>query len=646
MSSLGPLQLIAGAALGNNTAVAISADLTSAINEYRTTTLISPLANTLATGNISSILGSSVLTQVETLSATNCPALSDSTPSASASAIGVILTGSASGGNSVNGFTGIITDVGNLYLGSGDDSVFLQVFTGAQGYITSTNQYILAANNSNSYLGSSFTNMNSLITGDLDQVTLAFGSFGSDLSKLGQAIGLDNLDKLGSPLAVLQQLLNVAGLTPRIANELSSMGIDQDSIVDPPVNLAQLLILEKTLYAMFSRITGNDLTQILQILSVTTPGIQYLTDLLNPVKIFPQSFYSLTLKTFEGLRGIYLNQSGSVNVGLVGSLPSYVLTDYQRLAQVVPQDQALASQCLRVSLQQIKNIQNLTLPDLATGYAGLTTTKGLSDINGLSTPVPQDVLDYYSSAYSTGTGPEGTLVLGDVLGALNGYGYIDRITNTVTSLSSLSSDPDYANLIVTYQRMNTTVSGGYGDAIIGPITIPSGPGAGTYTEVANVQTAAANAFSNGLIPNAQSYISAIISSNPTTTTSMNTDWTAMGQKIISENAYLANASIIIGDLIPNQRSVIMGFIQSLPEYGTDTKANGTFEFLNAIADSTTQGGQAIIGALRQGQNTELLNSIGIGTNIDIPTTFKQPPPQMNTSASEYSESEAANAVIR
>jgi hypothetical protein len=645
MSTLGPLQLIAGAGLGNNTAIAVSADLTAAINDYKSTDLIAPLSATLLNSEAGNLLGG-LLTTLETLSATNCPALSDSTPSASASAIGVILTGSAASGNSINGFTGIITDVGNLYLGNGDDSIFLQVFTAADGYITSTNQYILAANNSSNYLGSSFTNMNSLITGDLDQVTVAFSSFGADLTKLGSAINLESISKLGSPIALLQQLINVAGLTPRIITELENIAINQEDIGDPPVTTVELLRLERNLYAILRNITGNSLDEVLQILDVTTPGLTSAADLLNPVKIFPNSFFTLTVKTADGLRGIYLNQTGSVNVKLLDSLPSYVVRDYQRLSQAIPADQALANQCLRISLQQIKNIQALSLPQLAQSYSGLTTTKGLTDINSLTSPVPQDVLDYYSAGFATGTGPENTLVLGDLIGAVAGWGYTDPISNTVVALNSLSSDTDYSNLVVTYSRMNTTLSGGYGDANAGPITIPSGPGAGTYTATANVETAAGNAFSNGLIPIAQTYIAGVISNNPTATSDLNDQWVGMAEKIISENNNLASASIDIGELIPNQRSVVLGFVQSLPEYGTDTNSDGTAAFLEQIADKTTQGGQAIVGALRQGQNTALLNSAGIGTNINIPTTFKQTPPQINTTASEYTESEAANSVIR
>ena len=72
-------------------------------------------------------------------------------------------------------------------------------------------------------------------------------------------------------------------------------------------------------------ITGNELQQILNILRVTTAGITTLADLLNPVKIFPRSFDTLTAPTNNGIRGIYINASGAINSKLEAELPLSVL---------------------------------------------------------------------------------------------------------------------------------------------------------------------------------------------------------------------------------------------------------------------------------------------------------------------------------
>jgi hypothetical protein len=664
VSTLSPLQLIAGAGLAGNTALAPSSDLTATIASYRSTALVAPFAATVGNGQASGILGGSYATLL-ILTAGTCPPLSDSTPVASAATLGILLSNNASAGNSAGGFTSLIPQFGEIYLGSGDNSIFVQVFTSAEGYINSTNNYILSVNNSNSYFGSSFTTMNSLLTADLDQVNLAFAAFGTDLKNLGEAIGLDNLDNLGSPLALLQQISTVAGLTPRLLQELDILNISPDVVFDPPVLLAPLLLLEKVLYRTYQEITGNDLKEILMLLNVTTPGITSLADLLNPVKMFPNSFFSLTVKTVNGLRGIYLDRTGSVNFKLLDSLPAYVLDTYQLLAQATPADQALANQCLRVSLQQIKNIFDVPLPALAESYLRLVTTKDLPLINALTTPVPQSVLNFYNTTFAAGTGPENTLILGDLIGAAAGVGYIDKITNAVSILNSLASDPNIANLTVTYQRMNILMNSlsNWGNPAGNTVTIPSGIAQGTYTATYEtvtitpeegppfdievlIETAGGNAFRTGLIPNAQSFINSFVTTNPNTASTLTSNWTSMSQKLISENNNLESASIVIEDLISDQRDVVLGFAQNLPTYGTDTKENGAAQYLAQVANKATLGGQAVVGALRQGRNVAVLNTAGIGTNLEIPDTYQSPPPEANIAAAEYSESEAANLVIR
>ena len=74
-----------------------------------------------------------------------------------------------------------------------------------------------------------------------------------------------------------------------------------------------------------TQITGAELAQILRLLRVTTPGIATMADLVNPVKLFPLSFNTLTAPTANGLRGIYINAQGAVNTSLETTLPASVL---------------------------------------------------------------------------------------------------------------------------------------------------------------------------------------------------------------------------------------------------------------------------------------------------------------------------------
>ena len=250
----------------------------------------------------------------------------------------------ASFGNSINGFTGVITDIGNTYLGQGNTTVFAQVFTAAQSYIQQNNDFINTAVNSQTYLGSTFTSMNSLITGNLTDVNLALPSFGSDLEKLGFLIDLNNLGNFGKPSTIFRQLATVTNLTPRITMALKQVNFSArqiENITDPDTQLSDSE--EARLYRAMLLITDVALQQVCDILQITlpvaggsaaqpqNPGLTTMADLLNPVKIFPTSFASLTVRTYNQnttseLRAIYLNATGTINSKLIEYLPRYVIT--------------------------------------------------------------------------------------------------------------------------------------------------------------------------------------------------------------------------------------------------------------------------------------------------------------------------------
>lgn len=310
---------------------------------------------------------------------------------------------------------------------------------------------------------------------------------------------------------------------------------------------------------------------------------------------------------------------------------------YERLSKIIPPDQALACKAMSVSLQQIKNIDTLSLPQLAVAFVNTVTTKDLDQINALTTAVPPEVAEFYTNIYATGTGTGNTLVLTDLLGAAVGVTYIDQLNNVVTTLNSIGNG--LANLTTIYTRMENTVNGVYGNAITGPVTIPAGYAAGVYAN-------AEEAFSNALISNAVIEIGNIITAYPTETTSLNTEFDTMAQKIISETDNLTLATINIAELNTDDRSPVMSFVESLPEYGINKEQNGPTWFLEQVADITTLGGQAIVACLREGQNLAVLNNVGIGVDTAIPSEPSSPNPVANLIPSTYTESQAANLVVK
>ena len=198
--------MIAGATLSNNGGIRIANTWTAAVNSYTGTTLLTPFFAAVANSAAANISVNTLVNMFTFCSAT-VPALADNTPAAYIDL-----------GISFSGFTGVITSQGISYLGSGNVTVFAQVFSAAQGYVGATNNYINTSINSQTYLGSTFTTMNSLITGNLSDVNLAMRAFGTDLAALGQLIDLDNLGNFGSPAALLRQLATLTNITPGVSN--------------------------------------------------------------------------------------------------------------------------------------------------------------------------------------------------------------------------------------------------------------------------------------------------------------------------------------------------------------------------------------------------------------------------------------------
>ena len=640
-SILTPLQMIAGATLSNNGGISLANTWTAADSAYTGTNLISTYFSAVnaAYSNTAANISGNTLTSLVTFCSGTVPALADNTPAAYAGL----------GTNALSGFTGIVTAQGNGYLGSGNITVFAQVFSSAQGYVGTTNNYINSSINSQTYLGSTFTTMNSLFTGNLSDVTLAMNTFGLDLKALGQLIDLNNLGNFGSPAALFRQLVTLTNITPGIRTALIQAGLTEASIGDltnPNINLDTNV--QRLAYLGMQNITGTDLEQILAIFGVTTTNINTMADLLNPVKIFPNSYPSLTVRTYNQdttsvLRAIYDNNQGTVNSKLLIYLPNFVLTlagpgtiTYERLSRVIPADQALANKAIQVSLQQIKNINNLTLPQLAAAFTNMQTTKDLPSISALQQAVPASVAAYYATTYATGSGPNGTLVITDLLGAAVGIPFTKDLTNVTTTINSMTTAGILGTLTVTYGRMTATVNGEY--SVGNTVIIPPGPGEGTYSNVDSALSA--------LISNAASEVSGIESSYPTQSANLNANFNDMAASLSSERTNLGLASIDIGNLLATGRGPIMSFVQSLPNYGLNTEKNGPAQFLETVADLNTQGGQAIVACLREGRNNSVLNAVNVGVDTNIPSTPATVPPQANLIPSTYSDAEASKLVVK
>ena len=374
-----PLQLWAGVGMYAGNAIATNAVLTTNVAAYNALTPITNLltAISLATGNVSLGITAGTVANLKSIGASVsgnfCPALGDSVPSNVALTVGNA------------GYATSITTSASTYLGGGDFGKFAQAFGAAQGYISLTNGIINSAVNVNSddFLGPTYTGMDNLISGDIGKVNLAFPAFGADLANIGCAVKFGRPDQIGTPASLLQNLAEcgnmINGSTPCVTTALQAQGLSDKNIADLVNNNVRSLFnpngltqnqfdtLQRAAYPALVNVTGDCLTEVLSILDCTTPNIATMADLLNPTKLYPTSFSSLTLPTPNGSVLIY-NTDGSVNSAIEAILNSGTVTPKgcDDLAKVIPSAQAQANRALQIAYQQIKGIRATTTQQLAT----------------------------------------------------------------------------------------------------------------------------------------------------------------------------------------------------------------------------------------------------------------------------------------
>jgi len=664
-SILTPLQITASAALLNNQGLKpLPSALTAALAAFNATPLITAYQAAVAYYLAQTYKTTSTLTALLSMGSTTCPALGNSIPAAPIGTFTNLVYPTATTGSvvvqelstSLYGFSGLAEQTGNAYLGNGDAGRFAQGFLTVQGFISITNDYINSAVNANTYLGPTFTNMDALVTADISTVNTDIENFGVDLEKQGQLVNLANLNLYGTPAGLIQQISAQAGITdaaiPVLQQALTNAGLSRTNIRDLVQNNVQSLLnpsglsanqfdrLQKVAWLAMTAVGADELTQILSILEVTTPNIVALSDLLDPVKVFPLSYATLQTPSPDGSVPIF-NSTGAVNSDIQPIVNSYLPSQSgcDELGKIIPQADAVANKAIQVALQQIPGIANSSLPALAEtarGYTdqswdpaqpylvndlvadgetvpefyraqqdvpagidignttywspttldGLSTMAGLPLVQDLATPVPAAVTSFFANNIATGTGPEGTITTCDVLGTAIDYNNIatpfDTATATITALDGAG----------TLNALKATYAG--------------------------MLTAANDAAMIAYIATANADISTVIAAAPASTTILNTAFVAIAQSLSDEKALQIRAGINYFDLPPGEQTSVMAFIQNLAGYAQLTADCEAAEFLEQIADTSIVGGQALIGAMREARNKQYIQESNMFMFNNVP----------------------------
>ena len=639
---LTPLQLIAGSALINNGGITVGYDLTQSINQYNQTAVISAWQNAVNYYVAQSWSTPSTLEDLLSIGNSVCAALGNSIPTGAPTPRPVA-------GPVNTGFSGLVVDTANLYLGNGDVGKFAQAFFAAQSYCSSANLFINSAVNAQTYLGPTFTGMDSLTTNNISVVNANFDGFGTDLFNQGKLYDLANIDLYGTPAGLLQQIAKVARIqsgtlkiieAPLLATGLTTANIK--TLISGGTNIteSQFNQLQKLAYTGMTQVTGDELAQVLAILNVTTPNIQNMAELLDQKKIFPNSYKTLATPTANGPEYIY-QANGSVNMNLAQTVNQYLPTasGCEELGKIIPPDQAVATKSVQVALQQITGITTTTLPAFAqvvkgsatkiwninysylandlvaygspiaiayraqqnvpvgidindtqywisTSLGGLSTMAGLPAIQEQTSVLPSTVVEQYSNM-ATGSGPNGTVNTCDVIGlAIDYNNFAAAFSTATTTISTMPASTDLTNLVTAYQNM-----------------LGASNNVEMQTFIDNANTAISNIANPLLHPEYISYVN-----------TLNLAFSSMASTLSQEKTYQTQGGIDYAAIQGGDKSVVYAFVQTLPSYGTQVEPAGPAYFLNLVADLSTLGGQSIVGVMREATNNQRLNAGQLGLN--------------------------------
>lgn len=177
---------------------------------------------------------------------------------------------------------------------------FLSGFMSTYSFMSYSNSTILSVTNSETFLDGTYSNMDDLISGDITGVSIATTLFGQDLITSGKAVNLRSISTFGLPSNLLETLQQNNALTKSISLAIIASGISVAELGQILGNIENITTAQqRKIYGAFGIIVGQDLKDIMISLNCKTTGLESLNDLLNPQKLFPNSYQSLTVPVYN-----------------------------------------------------------------------------------------------------------------------------------------------------------------------------------------------------------------------------------------------------------------------------------------------------------------------------------------------------------
>jgi hypothetical protein len=184
---------------------------------------------------------------------------------------------------------------------------------------------------------------------------------------------------------------------------------------------------------------------------------------------------------------------------------------------------------------------------------------------------------------------------------------LTTVNNSIATVVT-AAGANITNLQTIFARMKNVADGTYGDPQMGPVTVPVGLGAGTYNP-SFPYSAGDNALLAlaALVP---AQVDAIVAAYPAESAAATSAWVDIITSMLSYQNLVDRAGLQLNDLVSNDSSTFT-FAQTVTQYAQDQISEGAYQYLNAIADISTEGGQALVGSLREASNQSLLDQATI-----------------------------------
>lgn len=561
---------------------------------------------------------------------------------------------------------------------------FLNMLTQCYQFRQSSNKLIASFVNTQTFIKGNYSNINDLTTSDIAGVSLSLKEFGNDLIRLGKSLDLTNIHVFGMPSKFLLNAQNNGALTDSLKFALlyNDLTITEVSNILLP-GYTPTTEQEKKIYDALLMIQGQDLLDICITLNVATSGLTSLADLISPIKMFPNSYQSLTIPAYN------TQTLSSKNYTLIYS-GSNVNTNIQNwgdyLTGILPEDLALACGAFMMTMNQIKNIRQMECEQLAQVVSNLeVTNKDLSLINSEdATPGNVSLATQGLEQLSFGTGNGGTYRYCDFLGAMSGYPYIDYYKQISTLLSQLSTTnieniyiklyqkslgndwalPSSGTTTNAYKLFKATTAASAGSntvnvtsdatAVISNgdvVTFESNdyittPVTNSYTVTGVTATSItftpglANAVSandfvfkyetdyntsvSNLTTAANTAIAVVAANDSVTANQLNYYWGQLGKQLATEQRAIVLAVKKSSNVYTGaESSVIENFVRAVPDYALETEYGQIAPILEAISDLSTVGGQSLVAMMREARNAQRLINTGGELDNDVPDTLSQ-----------------------